>query len=510
MKTIVKQIALTTVVVVAVVVYACGKSASVSVGSDAGLPTSTSIDASVAGIADEAGVVVPVASAEPPIVEKDGVRFGGPVCVPGTGTGQAQDATAQCIAAKYGLTTPVGGTGTGLCQDATLQAILGAIPSADAGANLPDGGKGAIWYENGGIVALPIGTTDQVLTVSSGLPAWNTGIDSTGALPIGGTSATSIAEGNSSTTASITNTVISGDTWSVVNGAAVVATLSAASGDQITLGAGTATETLTPSAVTFGKSVSAPTISVSTQTTDVAPPTLLFQAGAPWASAVTHVAPGPIVFNIPLPASGTAYGYTEFQNGGTPSGGLMAYPGIPSYGLFSLGNSVPSTSNYVLIGNGTTVSLNGSPVLLTTNATTQVSVSTTGVGLNQPLAGLGTNPFAWKGETSPNTVACSTGGTQTISAAQSIIPFFLVSAGVLTSNCTLDFSTNASTGSFHVSFGSPASPLVTATDLASFSLLIKNGTTSYTVTAAVLTALQATGKNGYVVDTYGTNNLTLE
>lgn len=67
------------------------------------------------------------------VVEK-GIRLGGPVCIPGTGTGQAQDATAQCIAAAYGLTPPVGGTGTGLCQDATLQAILGAISGGGGGA----------------------------------------------------------------------------------------------------------------------------------------------------------------------------------------------------------------------------------------------------------------------------------------------------------------------------------------------------------------------------------------
>ena len=66
------------------------------------------------------------------VVEK-GIRLGGPVCIPGTGTGQAQDATAQCIAAAYGLTPPVGGTGTGLCQDATLQAILGAISGGGGG-----------------------------------------------------------------------------------------------------------------------------------------------------------------------------------------------------------------------------------------------------------------------------------------------------------------------------------------------------------------------------------------
>jgi hypothetical protein len=45
----------------------------------------------------------------------------------GSGTGLAQDATAQAILAKLGLTTPQGGSGTGLCQDATLQVLLANI-----------------------------------------------------------------------------------------------------------------------------------------------------------------------------------------------------------------------------------------------------------------------------------------------------------------------------------------------------------------------------------------------
>lgn len=127
MNDIMKRVTLTAVIAAAVVAYAYGKDLSIgSKGLDSGLPTTTWIDAGAVWVAGDAGVVVPV-------VEKEGVRFGGPACIPGTGTGQAQDATAQCIAAKYGLGVPVGGTGTGLCQDATLQAILGAIP-ADGGS----------------------------------------------------------------------------------------------------------------------------------------------------------------------------------------------------------------------------------------------------------------------------------------------------------------------------------------------------------------------------------------
>ena len=125
MKSLCAKTVLVFSIFVAFVAYACSKN--LSMGSDAGLPTPGSIDAS------EAATPAPTTSATS-VTEKESVRFGSGACVPGTGTGQAQDATAQCIAAAYGLTPPVGGTGTGLCQDATLQAILGAISGGGGGA----------------------------------------------------------------------------------------------------------------------------------------------------------------------------------------------------------------------------------------------------------------------------------------------------------------------------------------------------------------------------------------
>ena len=55
----------------------------------------------------------------------------------GTGTGLAQDATAQAILAKLGLTTPQGGSGTGLCQDATLQILLANIGGGGIAGTCP-------------------------------------------------------------------------------------------------------------------------------------------------------------------------------------------------------------------------------------------------------------------------------------------------------------------------------------------------------------------------------------
>jgi hypothetical protein len=93
----------------------------------------------------------------------------------GTGVGIAQDATLQCIAAAYGLSTPVGGTGVGIAQDATLQAIYAALADGGAGGGtkLPDAGTGGIWYQNdaGGVSGAAACGAGQLLGYgASGIP----------------------------------------------------------------------------------------------------------------------------------------------------------------------------------------------------------------------------------------------------------------------------------------------------------------------------------------------------
>jgi hypothetical protein len=118
------------------------------------------------------------------------------------------------------------------------------------------------------------------------------------------------------------------------------------------------------------------------------------------------------------------------------------------------------------------------------------------------VGGQGTTPFGWSGQTSPNTVAGGVGGTQTISAAQSIIPFFLLTTGTLTSNVVVDFGTNAVTGYFIIDVSGVGT-------LGAFTVGFKNGTTTKTITATQLANLVATGATAVQVWTYGTNNITL-
>jgi hypothetical protein len=106
------------------------------------------------------------------------------------------------------------------------------------------------------------------------------------------------------------------------------------------------------------------------------------------------------------------------------------------------------------------------------------------------VGGSGIAPYTWSGQASPNTVACGAGGTQTISAAQAIIPAFLITYGTLTSACTIDFTTNAPAGHFEV--------FASGTSLGAFSLSFKNGTMTQS-----LSVLPSGGL--IIVDTFGTN-----
>jgi len=72
----------------------------------------------------------------------------------------------------------------------------------------------------------------------------------------------------------------------------------------------------------------------------------------------------------------------------------------------------------------------------------------TAAGIAGPWGGSNGAPYAWSA--TPTAIACGTGGTQTISAAQALTPGLTVTTGTLSSPCVLDFSTNAATGWFVV------------------------------------------------------------
>ena len=174
-------------------------------------------------------------------------------------------------------------------------------------------------------------------------------------------------------------------------------------------------------------------------------------------------------------------------------------------GALYFGGVTSSASNYGLHLSSTATTLNaigGNNILFAVGAVNQATLNTAAFSVGVPIGGLSTTPLSFKGQTSPNTVACGTGGTQTVSAAQAIIPFFLLTTGTLASNAVVDFSTNAPTGTFFIDLSGVGA-------LGAFTLGFKNGTKTLTLTAAQLTALQGTGSTGLQVMTNGANAITL-
>jgi hypothetical protein len=222
---------------------------------------------------------------------------------------------------------------------------------------------------------------------------------------------------------------------------------------------------------------------------------------------VTNLTGGNIDIWNPAPVGAGANPYTSFEQAGTAASEIRI--GYNLGGQYSNTATILGISGQLSIQSATGQSLatfsgheyhdSGGVTFRTTSFTAYDAFSSTANGLGAPVGGLGTYPFEWSGQTTPNTVACGTGGTQTISAAQAIIPFFIVTGSGLTSNCTLDFSTNASTGHFEVG----TSGLTLG---ATFGLVFKNGTTSSTT---FTTANAVAGSTMAIVNTYGTNNLAV-
>jgi hypothetical protein len=181
-------------------------------------------------------------------------------------------------------------------------------------------------------------------------------------------------------------------------------------------------------------------------------------------------------------------------------------PGLPGYASIYLGGTgitLDTGHPFFYSPDGVNNTLNAyTSASLAIGTTAGMTLTSTTLGIGAKLGGLSTTPLAFSGQSSPNTVACGTGGTQTISAAQAIIPFFLVTTGTLSSNAVVDFSTNASTGYFVVDISGVGT-------ITGFTLGFKNGTTTKTISSTQLTALIGTGSTALQVWTYGTNNITI-
>lgn len=158
----------------------------------------------------------------------------------------------------------------------------------------------------------------------------------------------------------------------------------------------------------------------------------------------------------------------------------------------SADTSITTTHTLVLNATGATY-INGNSVPLLAGGSYALDVTSTGIEFNQPVGGFGSTPFSWSATASA--IACGTGGTQTITAAQAITPGLTVTTGTLSSPCILDFSTNASTGFYVVDTSGVGTINVN-------NLEFKNGTQTQS-----LGALPAGG--AVLVWTHGTNHIVV-
>jgi hypothetical protein len=99
--------------------------------------------------------------------------------------------------------------------------------------------------------------------------------------------------------------------------------------------------------------VSTPTITQATPTTDVATHDITITSQAPFASAVTNLTAGNIVLSVPAPVSGTANGMVKISVGGSTLFQMGRQAGTSSNSAIYPIGSTPSSTNYWLLSDNT-------------------------------------------------------------------------------------------------------------------------------------------------------------
>lgn len=295
----------------------------------------------------------------------------------GTGVGQLQDATVQCLAAYYGLSTPVGGTGVGLAQDATLQAILAFLQDGGGGTRLPDGGVGAMWYQaDTGVATVGPCSPGQTLEWPNGIPVCTTIDAGSGFTPGGDLTGNSSAQyvkslsgvdgGGGVVTVPIAGESINWTSGAVTitqNGSTVIS-IDQSGSDQITMGSGLSTS-YAPAAIAFGANVTTPTISQLTSTTGNGQPLKIISQGP--LNASTNV-PGDIELETPSPISTGTPGAVDILGGSTAYIQMGQQSNAATYGAI-WGPVARSSSNPAILTNGSSTYLNCTSEVLVTVST---------------------------------------------------------------------------------------------------------------------------------------------
>lgn len=244
-------------------------------------------------------------------------------------------------------------------------------------------------------------------------------------------------------------------------------------------------------------------ITESAPTSDVAPVVMSFTAQPPFASATTNFTPIGFTFNLGTQVNGNPATSTSRLTITGDSTNLFAFGGDPLSDvlpMFWLGQAAPSSSNYAGFLQSGVLNLNASTgVDLRANTTVVVAVTTGSVAITGAETVSTTLGVAGAfNHTSPQTIACGTGGTQAVASSPS--SGLIVTSGTLSSNCTIDFSTNASSGEYTLDMGG-------VTLGTSFGVIFKNGTTSSAtfLSGSVIT----TGDTMAHVWTHGANTLAV-
>lgn len=255
----------------------------------------------------------------------------------------------------------------------------------------------------------------------------------------------------------------------------------------------------------------------ATVTSDVAPPNLTMRAVAPFASASTNTTAGNFVIDANSPVAGGSNSYFEVDGNGSKQWFLGQWPTNSTFSvLYPQGTTAFDNTHYALIAQGgsnstTYVGGNGSGTVgfrinngsliecqssvCTLFQNTTANGTFTSTGTLTASAGLTENVAPVLN--GPQTVACGTGGTQTVAA--NATAGLIVTSGTLSSNCTIDFGTNATSGFYTLDMSG-------VTLGSTNGVIFKNGTKSSTT---FVTTNVITGSTLATVWTHGANTLAV-
>ncbi len=232
---------------------------------------------------------------------------------------------------------------------------------------------------------------------------------------------------------------------------------------------------ITPATLQWATGTASPTLTQASESTATKGADLNFTPQQ--STHTTDQGGGNAVFNLEVPTGAGVEALLETKRGANFSAGMgpLMTAGATFSALY-LGPSLsPSSTNFALTSNGTNLTVNapgaGTVSFAAQNGTAFAAFNSTQLIMLAPVSGNSTTPFHWLATASP--ISCSTGGTQTVTAAQAGTPGLAITSGTLSSDCTIDFSTNGSSGWYQIDVSGSIT-------LNGHNLVFKNGTQSQT------------------------------